>query len=71
MSSLGSSIPLFKIKVAEKGRIRDIKEIVVRIQGLPTCLNGQIVNLGDDVKGIIMGYDEEMCSYWSWATGLA
>jgi len=59
MSSLGSSIPLFKMKVAEKGRIRDIKEIVVRIQGLPTCLNGQIVNLGNDVKGIIMGYDEE------------
>jgi F-type H+-transporting ATPase subunit alpha len=58
-SSPGSKIPLFKIKVAEKGKIKDIKEIVVRIQGLPTCLYGQIVDMGEGVKGIIMGYDEE------------
>jgi len=44
--------------VEEKGRIKDIKEIIVRIDGLPTCLNGQIVDMGEDVKGIIMGYDE-------------
>lgn len=56
--SPASPIPLFKIKVEEKGRIKDIKKVVVRIQGLPTCLNGQIVRMGD-VKGIIMGYDEE------------
>src|SRR5210317_1231237 len=58
-SLLGSSIPLFKLKVEETGRIKDIKEIIVRIEGLPTCLNGQIVDLGDGVKGIIMGFDEE------------
>ena len=52
-------IPLFKVKVEEKGRIKDIKEIVCRIQGLPTCLNGQIVKLGPNVRGIIMGFDEE------------
>ena len=60
MSKLpGSPIPLFKIKVAEKGRIKDIKEIIVRLDGLPTCLYGQVVDLGNDVKGIIMGFDEE------------
>jgi len=59
MSNLRSStVPLFKLKVQEKGRIRDIKEIICRIDGLPTCLNGQLVDFGDGVKGIIMGYDE-------------
>ena len=58
-SLLGSSIPLFELKVEETGTIKDIKEIIVRIDGLPTCLNGQIVDMGDGVKGIIMGYDEE------------
>ena len=54
-----SRIPLFKIKVAEKGVIKDIREIVVRADGLPNCLYGQIVKMGDDgVRGIIMGYDE-------------
>ena len=66
-SSPNSPIPLFKIKVKEKGRIKDIKEIIVRIQGLPTCLYGQIVDLGDGVKGIIMGYDEE--EVWALALG--
>jgi F-type H+-transporting ATPase subunit alpha len=47
------------MKVQEKGRIKDIKEIIVRIEGLPSCLNGQIVDMGDGVKGIIMGYDEQ------------
>jgi len=46
------------MKVQEKGRIKDIKEIIVRVEGLPSCLNGQILDLGDGVKGIVMGYDE-------------
>lgn len=57
-SSPGSRIPLLKIKVEEKGRIKDIKEMIVRIDGLPSCLNGQIVDMGEGVRGIIMGYDE-------------
>jgi F-type H+/Na+-transporting ATPase subunit alpha len=59
MSPGAPKIPLFKMKVEEKGRIKDIKEIICRITGLPTCLNGQIVNLGNAVRGIIMGFDEE------------
>jgi len=59
MSLLNSKIPLFKIKVEEKGVIRDIKEIVVRIDGLPTCLNGEIVDMGDGVRGLLMEYNEE------------
>lgn len=59
MNSLrGSSIPLFKLKVAAKGQIKDIKEIVVRVSGLPMCMNGQIVDMGHGVRGIVMGYDE-------------
>ena len=58
-SLAGSRIPLFKVKVQEKGSIRDIKEMIVRIDGLPSCMNGQIVTLGENVKGIIMGFDEQ------------
>lgn len=58
-TSLDSPIPLFKLRIAEKGRIRDIKELVVRVNGLRTCLSGQIVDMGDGVRGIIMGFDEQ------------
>ncbi len=54
-----SKIPLFSVKIEEKGKVRDIKEIVARVSGLPNCLNGQIVDLGRDVKGIIMGFDAD------------
>jgi len=59
MSLINSKVPLFKIKVEEKGIIRDIKEIVVRIDGLPTCLSGEIVDMGDGVRGLLMEYNEE------------
>ncbi len=59
MSLINSKIPLFKIKVEEKGVIRDIKEIIVRIDGLPTCLSGEIVDMGDGVRGLLMEFDEE------------
>lgn len=52
-------IPLFKMKVEEKGVVQDIKEIVVRISGLPRCLNGEIVDMGDDVRGLVMEFDED------------
>ncbi len=54
-----SRIPLFKMTVEEKGVIQDIKEFVVRISGLPRCLNGEIVDMGDGVRGLIMEFDEE------------
>jgi F-type H+-transporting ATPase subunit alpha len=49
----------FKIRLSEKGKIKDIKNIIVRLSGLSACLNGQILELGRDVKGIVMGFDEE------------
>jgi F-type H+-transporting ATPase subunit alpha len=55
----GSGIPVFKMKLAETGKIRDIKKIIARVEGLPSCLNGQLVDLGEDVRGIVMGFDEE------------
>ena len=49
----------FKIKISETGIIKDIKKMIVRITGLPSCLNGQLVDFGEGNKGIIMGYDQE------------
>lgn len=49
----------FKIKFTETGIIKDIKKMIVRISGLPSCLNGQLIDFGSGNKGIIMGYDQE------------
>jgi F-type H+-transporting ATPase subunit alpha len=49
----------FKIKLSETGTIKDIKKMIVRITGLPSCLNGQLVDFGNGIRGIIMGFNEE------------
>lgn len=60
MSSLPRMVVApFKIKISETGVIKDIKKMIVRITGLPSCLNGQLVDFGDGNKGIIMGFDQE------------
>ena len=63
MSSSTLKIPLFKLTVEEKGIIHDIKDTVVRISGLPGCLTGEIVDMGDDVLGLVMEfYQESVCA---------
>ena len=60
MSSLPRmGVAPFKIKLSETGTIKDIKKMIVRISGLPSCLNGQLVDFGGGNKGIIMGFNEE------------
>jgi len=59
MSSLPSKIPLFKLTVEEKGIIHDIKDTVVHIDGLPGCLTGEIVDMGDGVLGLVMEFDQD------------
>ena len=58
-SSRSSRLPLFKIKIEETGTIRDIKENIARIDGLATCLTGEIIDMGDGVFGLVMEYDAD------------
>lgn len=58
-SSLRMAVAPFKVKITERGTIKDIKKMIVRITGLPSCLNGQLVDFGGRSRGIIMGFDEE------------
>ncbi len=58
MNNSGSSpIPLFRIRVREAGHIKDVRDIIARVDSMTSCLNGQIVDMGDNIKGIIMGFD--------------
>ncbi len=58
-NSKSLKLPLFKIRLEESGTILDIKENIARIDGLPTCLTGEIIDMGDGVRGLVMEYDSE------------
>ncbi len=51
------SIPPFEIK--EIGRISEVKKGIAYIEGLPSCINGQLIKFSKDVKGIVIGFNEE------------
>jgi len=53
-------IPSLEIK--EIGTVREIKHGIVRVHGLPSCLYGQVVELGDGVKGMVIGFDPSAVS---------
>lgn len=46
------------VSIKEIGRIKEIKKSIVKIEGLPNCMLGQLVKFGDKAKGFIMGFNE-------------
>ncbi len=43
----------------EIGIIISVRECVVRVKGLPSCINGQIVEFEQGGRGIVLGFNEE------------
>jgi len=50
-------IPLFDIK--DTGTVKEIKKGIVCVERLYSCINGQIVEIGSDLKGMVFGFDKE------------
>lgn len=57
-------------EVKEVGRIREVKKGIAYIEGLPSCINGQLIEFSHDVnsvrdeiskgvKGIVIGFNEQ------------
>ena len=51
------AISLLKLK--EHGQVAEIRQDVVSVTGLSNCMNGQLVNIGDSTKGVIVGFDQD------------
>lgn len=45
-----------KIEIREIGKVREIRESIARVEGLPSVANGQIVRFGHEGKGMVMGF---------------
>ena len=48
-----------RIEVREVGVVREVRESIAQVEGLPSVLNGQIVHFGHEVKGMVMGFTEK------------
>ena len=50
----GSSV----VDVREVGRVVSVREFIVKVDGLPSCMNGQEVTFANGDRGMVMGYSE-------------
>ena len=49
--------PTFEVK--EVGLVKSVREYIGRVAGLPSCLNGQLLEFADGARGMVMGFTEE------------
>src|SRR3989338_2408652 len=46
-------------EVREVGRVKSVRELIVRVVGLPSCMNGQMVEFANGALGMVMGFTEQ------------
>jgi F-type H+-transporting ATPase subunit alpha len=49
--------PLFEVR--EIGHVQSVRKFIVIVKGMPSCMNGQIVEFSNGVLGLVMGFTEE------------
>lgn len=50
-------IPALEVK--EVGTVKEVRHGVVKVSGLPSCIYGQLVELSDGVKGMVIGFNPQ------------
>ena len=46
-------------EVREVGRVKSVRELIVRATGLPSCMNGQMLEFANGGRGMVMGFTEQ------------
>jgi len=47
------------LQIREVGEIREIKKSVAKVTGLSSCMNGQLLDITANAKGMVMGFAED------------
>jgi F-type H+-transporting ATPase subunit alpha len=53
------ALKLNLIKVTERGVVAEVRQDVVHVTGLTNCMNGQLVRIGSESEGVIVGFDSD------------
>lgn len=47
------------LDIREVGAVKEAKQGIVKVSGLPSCIFGQLVDFGGGQKGMVMGFNQE------------
>ncbi len=59
MRRLNKDIHIDSLEIRDTGAIKEIKKGIVKVRGLSSCVNGQLVELHPEVKGLVLGFNEK------------
>jgi F-type H+-transporting ATPase subunit alpha len=60
MSALAVAGPKINLlKVKEHGRVAEIRQDVIHVVGLTNCMNGQLLNINNASRGVVVGFDRD------------
>jgi F-type H+-transporting ATPase subunit alpha len=59
-NKLVKEFPAAKFDVHELGTIVSVRECVVSVLGMPSCINGQIVEFEQGGRGLVFGFNEDI-----------
>lgn len=59
MQDIKRDIKIGSLELRDTGNIKEIKRGIVKITGLFNCINGQLVELHPNIKGIVIGFTEK------------
>ena len=45
------------VSISEVGRVKEIKQSIIKVEGLPNCMLGQLVTFSNGRKGFVMGFN--------------
>jgi F-type H+-transporting ATPase subunit alpha len=48
-----------RFEIRELGKVKSVRKFIVIAEGLPSCMNGQIVEFASGTLGLVMGFTEE------------
>ena len=48
-----------KFDIREVGQVQSVRKFIVIAKGLPSCINGQIVEFANGTQGLVMGFIED------------
>lgn len=51
--------PMVTFEIREVGLVKSVREQIVRVVGLPSCMNGQMVEFANGARGMVMGFTED------------
>lgn len=46
------------LEIKEAGKVEEVKLGVIKISGLPNCLYGQVIEVGDGLKGMVIEFNQ-------------